>query len=322
MKTWLDAAEECGKIASELVADPEHRVHADFMAAKIAMLRGDPTAAIEILDNLVARATDETAPLMNVSAKVVGSMWKGTVARYHGDFHAARAAYARASSEDPGDLRVKGIIRIMCHLYLAEIEAACSRKKEMVEQLRLAKAVPPPEGENAKGMHSFYCDWAEYLLKVSNTSATEAQKSLTGSHQRLEACWLATMVHLMTIGIGVTEALFEDAGSSLPASMNLALRNRASAIDRSIALFASGYFAAEDREDLRQAEAYFARVFGSDSFLAPEGGIWLLIAQVRQGNDQGADATVGAIEKRFPGYKDWAHQSRKREQEMRARRKQ
>jgi len=303
VESWLAAAAESQQIANELLEDPEHRVQADFVAVKIAHLRGEPTTAIAILDRVIKQAKKEKAPGYNVSAWVVADLWRGTIARHHGDFRVARESYerllaARLAGEEAGSM-----VQVIANLYLAEIGVAMEGSAgEILQRLEAVHNVPVPKPDDMKMLHTFYTDWATYLhVRVKDGNAA-AQKTLVGSQERMGMSFMLALHHLGLTGIAIDPREFSSAKGSMQRSLTLAVQNRVSPMDRSMASLALGFLAQQEKQ-LDDAAKHYRQLFLSDGFLAPDGGVSLLMLLDNQGKAEEANALATSLLKRFPKYK-------------------
>jgi tetratricopeptide (TPR) repeat protein len=241
---------------------------------------------------------------MTLPIAVVANLWKGTIARHSGDFEAARAAYASVMAKAEKFPREKPFLQMMSAIYLAEIEAASSRREDMMKQLEAAKAVERPK--DMPEVHTFYTDWARFQVMVAKDGPDSVQEALKGDEKRLRALSFVPFYHFLLTGIGTEPGtgLFDDNRLYMRA-LELAAENRTSPIDRSLAFLLLGG-CADRRKELDRAASAYRRLFESDSFLAPDSGILLLRLLKRQGKEDEATAVKEAIEKRFPGYKELA----------------
>jgi tetratricopeptide (TPR) repeat protein len=87
----------------------------------------------------------------------------------------------------------------------------------------------------------------------------------------------------------------------LEVSLDMAIECRRSPIDRSLAQFELARVF-ERKKEAARAEKYYGDLLASDSFFAPEGGVFLADFQKRQGSADEAKKTYEKIKQRFPGY--------------------
>lgn len=93
--------------------------------------------------------------------------------------------------------------------------------------------------------------------------------------------------------------------------LELAVQSRASRMDRSLAWSTLGFFAQQKKQpDI--AAKYYRQLLLSHAFLAPDGGVVLVVLLDRQGKTEEADAVVAALLKRFPKYRDSVGEVRKK----------
>ena len=309
VESWLSAAAESQEAIQELLDDPEHRVNADFIAAKIAKLRGEPTTAIEILDRVVKCGTDEGTPgFSNVPAWVTAALWRGAIARHHGDFRVAQDSYNRLLGPKLAGKQIAPTVRALSNLYLAEIDLAMEKDpKDIIRRLDVVRKAPAPAGENVP----IHAEWATYLKACLKDGPTVAQKTLAGSHEKLEISLGISMTHLHVSGLTYPLDYSHGAKGSYRWSLELVAQNRVSRMDRSMAWFCLGYEAQrKKRPDI--AAKYYRQLFLSDAFLAPDGGIALVMLLDKQGKAEEANALVAALLKRFPKYKDQVEEVRRK----------
>jgi tetratricopeptide (TPR) repeat protein len=310
-KTWVEASDKWRSAIAGLLDDPQHRVEADFMAAKVAMLTGEPTTAMLLLDEVIKNGKDDRYPGLHLSADIGALLWKGTVARHNGDFRTARAVYReiirrRQEAREPGG----GYLDIVSRMYLAEVASMGEQPTdEVVRVLTEAKSVWTPQEDRWKSVHRFYLKWLEYWLASIEMGPEAAQKTLScGVDEGGDRLWIEVQ-HLNAVGIAGEPRLgfWGDDQRLLLRSLTMATENVASGIDRDLALFAIGYVR---RNESEQATRHLERLYESDSFLAPDAGLGLA-AVAKQHNKAKALAILERLVARFPGYKALAEECRK-----------
>jgi len=310
-KTWVEAADRCRSATDRLLDDPRHRVEAEFMAAKVAMLRGESRAAILVLDEIIRGRRNDKCPSLNISADIAGLLWKGTVARHSGDLKAARDVYKEVIRRRPEARRPGGgYLDIVCRMYLAEIAYASDRGAgEVAKILTEARSVWTPEEKQWKSVHSFYVKWLGYWVAAMNGGSEAAQRDLVCTSEGLALRPLIAAHHLEVVGItGEPRVLFWDGNDLLYLkSLRMATENVASKMDRDLALLFAG-FLHQSRNGLIQACDHYKRLYESDSFFAPDAGIFLLRILRKRGEKAAVSGVLERIATRFPGYKRLANE--------------
>lgn len=298
---WLPAAQACQEACGSLLTVEGHRAEADFLAAKIAVLRGEPTTAIDILDHLLAARTEQKAPGFNVPAAAVAALWRGAIARYHGDRVVASDSYGRLL--EMGTEKTGAFVHTLANLYLAETAMVISEDRvAATRHLALVIDEPLPTPRDRKVLHAFYCDWARYLTLSFTDGPERARNSLSGSREWSDWLPILALQHLGVIGVLLeVHPLLDEGGSVRWRSLELVAQNRTSRIDRSLAQFMLGCLAAE-KKDLDVAAGHYRAVLESDAFLAPEAGMRLLSLLKSQGKEDEFRKVGESMVQRFPGY--------------------
>lgn len=309
--SWLNTrskadAIECDRLAESLLALDQATPQSYFVAAQSAWWRGQREVAIARLNKVIEQQGDKVAPGLTLPVGVVGRLWIATMARYSGSLDLARTTYEKVlglsatdpSVEHPGR---KADVRVLCHLYLAEIEANhLGNREKAVSHLRAAEAVKV-DPTAVDELRKVYENWARY----EKIKATGDKRQ---ANQQLDSAVLA-MPYAMSLHFqltGLTASPLAD-GCDRGARVDLigqAIRKQVhessvSTMDKMVARFLSGFYY-ELKEDLPEAAKRYLEVFEEDSFVSVSAGFRAAEALQARGKAREARRALERVSARYP----------------------
>jgi tetratricopeptide (TPR) repeat protein len=320
--SWLKSgkssdAEECDRLIDELLNQPEPRVEAYFVAAKVAELRNRPDKAISALQDVIRKHGDDKAPHLNTPAKVMGNLWIGTLYRHSGNIAQARAIYEALLTDlkaipNRSDDELSAYVLIICNLYLAELAEATKDTDMVLERLNNIEAIKEPsvttkpgEGQLFLNIFNIYKNWAGYQGKVKTMGKDQAVKQLTQDREEMGLMPLFALGWLKMTGITIEPQVGfydDDARIMLDTSLERVIQDNVSDIDRALARLALGNLLVRSSE-FSKAERYYSNVLESDCYFSPVAGIHLALCQTEQGKTKDAEMTLEKVNKKYPGCK-------------------
>lgn len=315
--TWLQnndktASDQCQQALAKLLQDTNHSTEVDFAAAKVAWLAGDSTNAIAILSDVARKHPDEKGPELNWPVAVAARMWIGSIARWQGDAKTAQRVYGEIKERVQGTT-LEPTLGSICELYLAEIESQILQRKDLA--IARLKAVSPMKVLGRKGMPAqerMYKDWATHRHAVLAGDMESAQKSLNPNPTKTQTFDFLVVSQTILAGITAEPRIgFNEIPNLHERSLKLALECKTSPIDKSLALASLGTLYSSQKE-WAKAEDCYTRLFNSDSFFAPEGGLKLAQCRKAQGKLTEAEADLNEVVKRFPGYSEFVQKLRQK----------
>ena len=296
----LDAA------LDKLLVDSKDKVSASFTVARIEWLRNQPAKAISILEDVIRKHGQEDFNQGIIQpVNIAGNYWIGTISRQNGDAERAIKAYNDVivcDSTNPKPAREED----SCHIYLSEIKAEILKQTNAaLDELTKVKMAAAPAGSRQiskedKDIWQSSMDWQVALIKGKQD---EWRSHVVGSPYKTFIAMVSIEGGAMVSGVGGCPwHNFSDDNSRilLIYGLKASLKFNKSPLDRSFALFELGQLFESDQP--MEAEKYYTELLESDSFYAPEGGIFLADFQKKQGRIQEAKKTYEKIKQRFPGY--------------------
>lgn len=296
----------------------EDKIPSSLIVAKMEWLLNRPDKAISILEDLIQRHGEESdhGYLGHNSVALTGNLWIGTIARENGDAKRAMKAYDDILDYVDKNPKYEGMKRI-CYLYIAEIEAVMLNQNgaaiETLQKNKIAPVLSDPGGGGGKRakIYNMYLpgedmnwnannEWVDYQIAILHGKQDEARKALEGSNL-INQKMLGSMVGPSGVNLDawVTSSNKKDIRILLIHGLQTAIKSNSS-IDRCFALLALGSELQTDQP--AEAEGYYKELLESDSFYAPEGGIYLADLQRKQGKADDAKKTYERIKERFPAY--------------------
>lgn len=300
----LDAQFKCDKSSDDILLSAKNKVLAGFTSAKVAWLQNRPTKAINLLENLIqehgkANSGQEFVP----TVAIAGNYWIATIARHYGDGPRAQKAYADVLKDVLEDKKVS-TLSVYCYLYEAEMESTLFMRKDLaLEALEKIKKMPPLTQKSDEGWEIFQ-EWADYQIATLKNGVAEARSQIKGRAIKSEMVPIIADAQLAISGVrgrtGCDVFIDRQHIDVRLEALQSVLEIRTSPIDQSLAQVLLG--AKFAKKDAMKAEKYYGALFASDSFFAPEGGIFLAQCQRKQGKVDEANKTFAKVKQIFPGY--------------------
>lgn len=301
------AALECDRLVDSLLATGEPTVRAYFIAAEVAILRQKSEKAISILEDVIKKLPDETAPIgMHVPVKIVGRLWTATIAKQSGDIAKAKNVYETILTmlESPKkieDLEDKGGLMMICNLYLAEIESSHLKRNDLaLGRLEAIERIKKP-AEQLYARYDIYKDWAAYQHTKMSKGRVQAAQHLI-AYPEIISVPLLVITQLELIGIS-GEPLASSGGMNvvIEVLVNRTIKNSPSEIDRSLARLGYG-FDQQYKGNFAKAEKHYSVLLEEDAFFSPVAGLYLAIVKEAKGNTAEAEAILERVKTKYPGY--------------------
>ena len=305
------AALECDRLVDSLLATGEPTVRAYFIAAEVAILRQKSEKAISILEDVIKKLPDETAPIgMHVPVKIVGHLWIATIAKQSGDIAKAKKVYETILTMLESPMKIEGLedkggLMMICNLYLAEIETLHLKINDLaLGRLEAIERTTKPAEQLYAG-YDIYKDWAAYKHTKMSKGSVQAAQHLIAYPEMISVPLLA-VTQLDLIGIS-GEPLASSGGMNvvIEVLVNRTIKNSASEIDRNLARLGYG-FDQQYKGNFAKAEKYYSALLEEDSFFSPVAGLYLAIVKEAKGNTAEAEATLERLKTKYPGYKSLA----------------
>ncbi|MDH4240556.1 MAG: tetratricopeptide repeat protein [Phycisphaerae bacterium] len=317
--SWLSdandsAAIECERLADSLLGLEEPGVRSYFIAAQVARLRQKSEKAISILEDVISKYPDETAPIgMHVPVKIVGHLWIATIAKQSGDMAKAKNVYETILTmlESPKKiegLEDKGGLMMICNLYLAETESLHLKRNDLaLGRLEAIERIKKPAGQLGAG-YDIYKGWAAYQHTKMSKGRVQAAQHLIAHPEMISASLLA-LTHLDLCGLigAPLNGLGNDKRINIVAHtlVDQIVQNAISPIDTSLVRLGYG-FDQQYKGKLAKAEKYYSALLEEDTFFSPVAGIYLAMVKEAKGNTAEAEATLERLKTKYPGYKSEA----------------
>jgi tetratricopeptide (TPR) repeat protein len=317
--SWLSdandsAAVECDRLADSLLDIEEPGIRSYFIAAQAARLRQKPEKAISILEEVIKKHPDETAPIgIHVPVKIVGHLWIAAIAKQSGDMAKAKNVYETILTmlESPKKiegLEDKGGLMMICNLYLAEIESLHLKRNDLaLARLEAIERIKKPAGQLGAG-YDIYKGWAAYQHTKMSKGRIQAAQHLIAHPEMISASLLAlTQLDLCGLIGAPLNGLGNDKRINVVAHtlVDQVVQNAISPIDMSLARLGYG-FDQQYKGNLAKAEKYYSALLDEDTFFSPVAGIYLAIVKKAKGKTAEAEAILERVKTRYPGYKSVA----------------
>jgi tetratricopeptide (TPR) repeat protein len=288
----------------KMLAESKDKVASSFAVAKMEWLLNRPTKAISILEEVINKHGAETNMQWWIKNTIVANLWIGSISRQYGDIQRATKAYSDILECVRTDEGLSGLA-VYCYLYQAEIQGGISSNQDnAIKTLNAIKEIKSPIGQDRVEAWQIYQEWADFEEVIISKGANVARLTLKGDHRKTGACIMLAMTQLECNGViaePITGFYNDERQKLLEVSLDMAIECRRSPIDRSLAQFELARVF-ERKKEAARAEKYYGDLLASDSFFAPEGGVFLADFQKRQGSADEAKKTYEKIKQRFPGY--------------------
>lgn len=311
--SWLSdgneqAGDECDRQVHALLTTGEPSVHACFMGAQVANLRGKPLEAISAIETAMEKYPDERAPVgLKVSTKVCGRFWIANLAKESGDVARAKRVYEDLLStlkdmqtSDVTTYRTESIMT--CELLLAEMEREQGQgKQEALSYLKAAEDAGEAGGARRAGI-ALLQSWAHYESTRATKGSAVANAELPPVSDPFPAYELAVH-HLFLTGISGSPLAGYARGMNVVTKIlvDRTVEGEYSQVDRDLARLGYGYDQ-HHKGNLEEAEKYFASLFEDDSFFSPVAGISLARVKKAQQDTGEARAVLDRVQSKYPGY--------------------
>jgi len=310
--SWLSDPNEitrvrCETLAKSLLQLEKPSTRAYFFASQVANLRGRPQEAIRILESVIDKYPDEKAPIgIVVPVKIVGRFWIAAIAKQSGDILRARKAYQEVleglENNDNIEIRGNDGIKMVCNLYLAEIEFLQMKNNENAQShLRAVMDVNTPRDAKGESFELLKA-WASYNSMVISKGKEMAALRLTPISETMSACMLAGTTLMLN---GIAGEPLVSSGRELniitKTLVDRTIENNASKIDKDLARLGYG-FDQQYKGYYSKARDYYSALFNDDSFFSPVAGIFLAKCDKAQEDVDKANETLDKVIERFPGF--------------------
>ena len=303
---WLRHARKCDETIDQMVLAPEQRLTGLLVGAKLAWLRGNPSKAINALEQGLRKYDRSSQTVAGMPVRAFANLWIGTIARHFGDARRANVAYEAALRIVKDDKALRHA-SVLCHLYEAEVQSEIlGSKDDAIRILQEIQSIEPPGETYQARIWNIYREWGRYKIAVLRRGTKGARVGLKPIAGKSKHSVLLATTQL--IGAGVlddpegTLANSPSCGLFCRAALRLAIECRTSPIDRSLARLVLGQ-TSEQRKELRRAGEYYADLFASEAFFAPEGGLLLIQCLLQQNKPGEAEAVLREVRQHFPGYR-------------------
>jgi tetratricopeptide (TPR) repeat protein len=314
--SWLGTRSDtdgakCDALAKSLLARDQLESFSYFVAAQSAWWRGQPKVAIARLNKLIENYGSEKAFGLRLPVGVVARLWIATMARYSGSTELATSTYEKVldmlatdlPNADPGR---KADARVVCYLYMAEIEANHrGNRTKAIAHLRAAEAA----GVDPNAVDGFYGSWARYERVKATADKAQANHQLSGDSW-LWAMPYAMSVHFMLTGLAVSP-LADCCGPGTRLQLigdaihKQVLESDVSAADKMALRLLSGFYY-ELKEDRPEAAKQYMELFEEDSFVSACAGLHAAQAMKAQGRAKEAKSVLEGVSARYPQLESFA----------------
>jgi len=311
--SWLSdgnvrAGDECDRLVHALLTTGEPSVHACFMGAQVANLRGKPLEAISAIEGAIEKYPDERAPVgLRVPTKVWGCFWIANLAKESGDMARAKRVYEDLLStlkdmqtSDVATYKTESIMT--CELLLAEMEREHGQgKQKALSYLKAAEDAGEAGGARRAGI-ALRQSWVRYESTRATKGSAVANAELPPVSDAFPAYELAAH-HLFLTGISGSPLAGYVKGMNVVTKIlvDRTVEGKHSQVDRDLARLGYGYDQ-HHKGNLEEAEKYFASLFEDDSFFSPVAGISLARVKKAQQDTGEARAVLDRVQSKYPSY--------------------
>jgi len=291
---------KCDQYLDTLLARSDSGWENLMSTVEVARFRKQPQKAIATVERILTEFPEAKFSHLTNPGRIVGQFWIASIALESGDYARAHIAYTTLLRETEllTDRRMADFVRIDVALLQADLFANTGKEAEAINILRARPTSPLPDDS--------YWNWGNYLLsRLENGVGPSRDKlrqteSLRKVHDLFVSCILA--MH----GIAVQDTPYPNGSGMYIYSLRVAADKTRKGVEAEAARLLLGIEYATRENDLAKAKAVFDELVHSDSFLAPEAGLWQIRCLRKDQKAGGATIEtaplVQELKARFPGY--------------------
>lgn len=303
--SWANITSKFDESLRKTVIESDYDIASSFTSAKFAWLINEPSKAIDILNKVISKHGNELYPYSDKLVKNKGLFWISTILRHFGDISNIEKLFEdiQTGIEKKND---RVFYSIIINLYLSELDIKVFSQKERALS-RLRKVADSEIVSSYPQLVNLYKEWLNYSIICLKANSEDAKRQL--KFEKVDKIFYKYMTALGILNtMGITDetkaTMYEGDGRILyERSLQIAIENRISQIDRNLSQFMIGYNYVW-RKEYAEAKKYYKDLFESDSYFAPEGGLYLAYCQQELGQKEESKKTLQQIIDIYPGYKD------------------
>lgn len=310
---------ECDRLSDSLLKLSDPSIKAYFISAQVAALRQQPDKATLILEEVIEKYPDQTAPIgIVIPVEVAGRFWISSIAKRSGNFSKAKNAYESLlkllySKEQTQDYCDNGGLIMICHLYLSELESEkFNNKAEALAHLNAIDTIRKPGDRGGVG-YDLYKSWAAYRRTKLSVGNVEAVSQLKATSETMSAPMLASTQLALSELCGAPLLTYSSSSERnlmfLSKLINRIIETSIGSIDESLAKLVWAD-SCQQRKLIDEAITNYTSLFQDNSFFSPIAGISLAQIHRNKGDIAGADEMLKQVRNKYPGYDSFVTQVR------------